>query len=465
VKGRRALVGGGPYRDGMTLLAPVDTARPLLPVVGADMRVPLVGGGQSRVVDLDVAATAPALEVVAAHVAAVLPHLGSVHRGAGWRSTLATAGVEQARRTVARHVGARSDDTVVFTRNTTEALNLLASAVPGSVLVLDIEHHADLLPWQRADGGCTVVRAGTTIAATLDVLAAALAAHRPALLAVTGASNVTGEVLPLERIARLAHAAGARLAVDGAQLVPHRRVDLADAGIDYLAFSGHKAYAPFGVGALVGRADWLDGARPHLAGGGAVASVRLTGSEIGAVWRTGPDRHEAGTPDTIGVLAVARALTELASLDPRAWAAHERDLRDRLVAGLAAVPGVTVLDLFADAVDHVGVVAFLIAGLDARLAALALSAEWGIAVRDGAFCAHPALARLTGGRPALRASFGVGTTRADVAALLGAVAALAAAGPRGRYRSDAGGWHVEADDRPRPGWAAEPADPRACAAS
>lgn len=449
----------------MTSLAPAATALPLLPVVGAGMRVPLVGGGEARVVDLDVAATAPALEAVAAHVAAVLPHLGSVHRGAGWRSTLATAGVEQARRTVAGHLGARSDDVVVFTRNTTEALNLLASAVPGSVLVLDIEHHADLLPWRSASGGCTVVRAGTTLAATLDVLAAALAAHRPALLAVTGASNVTGEVLPVERIARLAHAAGARLAVDGAQLVPHRRVDLADAGVDYLAFSGHKAYAPFGVGALVGRADWLDAARPHLAGGGAVESVRLSGSGLAPVWRTGPDRHEAGTPDTVGVLAVARALTELASLDPDAWTAHERDLRNRLVAGLAAVRGVTVLDLFADSDDHVGVVAFGIEGLDSRLAALALSAEWGIAVRDGGFCAHPALARLTGGRPALRASVGVGTTRADVAALLGAVAALAAAGPRGRYLRDAGEWRLAADDRPRPAWAAEPADARACAAS
>ena len=116
----------------MTLLAGPDLALPLLPVVGSDMRVPLVGGGEARVVDLDIAATAPALAAVAEHVTAVLPHLGSVHRGAGWRSTLATAGVEQARSTVAGFLGARPADAVVFTRNTTEALNLLASAVPGS---------------------------------------------------------------------------------------------------------------------------------------------------------------------------------------------------------------------------------------------------------------------------------------------------------------------------------------------
>ncbi|MDQ1531204.1 MAG: hypothetical protein QOE37_1309, partial [Microbacteriaceae bacterium] len=234
----------------MTTVPALDLAQPLLPVVGAGMRVPLVGGGETRAVDLDLAATAPALTVVAEHVAAVLPFLGSVHRGAGWRSELATTAYEQARRTVAGYLGARPGDSVVFTRNTTEALNLLAGVVPGGVLVLDLEHHANLLPWARSAGGCRVVRGADTLEATLAALESALAEHRPALLAVTGASNVTGEVLPLAPLARLAHAAGARLAVDAAQLVPHRRVDLAGSGVDYLAFSGHKAYAPFGAGAL-----------------------------------------------------------------------------------------------------------------------------------------------------------------------------------------------------------------------
>ena len=124
---------------------------------------------------------------------------------------------------------------------------------------------------------------------------------------MTGASNVTGEVLPIAELAALAHEHGARLAVDAAQLLPHRRVDLAASGIDYLAFSGHKAYAPFGTGALVGRADWLDAAPAHLAGGGAVEAVRLDDVE----WKTGADRHEAGTPNVIGIAALARALDEL----------------------------------------------------------------------------------------------------------------------------------------------------------
>lgn len=425
---------------------------PLLPVVGAGMRVPLVGGGEARGVDLDLAATAPALQAVADHVAAVLPQVGSVHRGAGWRSELATGAYEAARAAVGRAVGARDRDLVVFTRNTTDALNLLAAAVPGPVVVLDVEHHADLLAWRDAPD-LRVVRAGSTLEATLTALDAELAAAPAALLAVTGASNVTGEVLPLRRLATLAHRRGARLAVDGAQLVPHRPVDLAADGVDYLALSGHKAYAPFGAGALVGRADWLDAARPHLAGGGAVDRVTLEGGRPEPRWRTGAARHEGGTPNVLGVIALARALEELAALDPDRWAAHETGLRDRLVAGLAAVPGVTVLRLFPDAPDAVGVVTFTVAGLEARLVALVLAAEWGIAVRDGGFCAHPLLDRLTGGVPAVRASLGLGSTSADVDALLTAVAAVAAHGPRGTYERTADGWRILGDERVRPDWA------------
>jgi selenocysteine lyase/cysteine desulfurase len=437
-----------------------ELALPLLPVVGAGMRVPLVGGGEAQGVDLDLAATAPALQSVADHLAAVLPHLGSVHRGAGWRSELATGAYEAARATVGRVVGARDRDLVVFTRNTTDALNLLASAVPGPVIVLDVEHHADLLPW-RAAPGLRVVPAAATLEETIAALDAELAAAPAALLAVTGASNVTGEVLPLRRLATLAHRRGARLAVDGAQLVPHRPVDLAAEGVDYLALSGHKAYAPYGAGALVGRADWLDAASPHLAGGGAVDRVRIVDGRPEPSWRTGAARHEGGTPNVLGAVALARALEELASLDPERRLAHEAGLRDRLAEGLAAVPGVTVLRLFPDVPDAVGVVTFTVAGLEARLVALALAAEWGIAVRDGGFCAHPLLDRLTGGAPALRASVGVGSSAADVDALLTAVADLAAHGPRGVYQHSRDGWRIVGDERLRPAWAV-PAEGGGC---
>lgn len=285
---------------------------PLLPVVGGDLDVPLVGGGRTRHVNLDYAASAPSLTTVADEVTRLLPYSASVHRGAGFASQVCTAVYEDARAQVARFLGARPDDTVIFTRNTTDAVNLLARAVahlpdgPGRVVVLDLEHHANLLPWSPAHRVVVPVR--PTLAETLDALADALRAEPTALVAVTGASNVTGERLPLADVVRLARAQGARVFVDAAQLAPHRRIDLAALGVDYLALSGHKLYAPFGAGALVGRADWLRLAPPYLAGGGAVRDVSLPSSAAGpagaadgaapspeVTWADVPARHEAGT--------------------------------------------------------------------------------------------------------------------------------------------------------------------------
>ena len=184
------------------LLCPPATTvgvRPLLPVVGASTQVPLVPGGSARYVDLDSAASSRALESVAARVTEALPLYSSVHRGAGHLSQVSTAAYESARDTVARFVGARADDVCVLVRNTTDALNLLAGCVPGAVLVLDVEHNADLLPWQQ-HGPLTVLTAAATVPATLDALAEELSATPYALVAVTGASNVTGESLPLEQV-------------------------------------------------------------------------------------------------------------------------------------------------------------------------------------------------------------------------------------------------------------------------
>jgi selenocysteine lyase/cysteine desulfurase len=429
--------------------ATVTAACPLLPVVGGDLQVPLVDGSSTRYVNLDYAASAPALTSVAAHVTEVLPLYASVHRGAGYASQVSTAAYEHARRVVGDFVGARQDDLVIFTRNTTDSLNLLASVVPGETVVLDIEHHANLLPW--VSDSARIVKAGDTIEETLRRVDAELGSHRAALLAVTGASNVTGETLPLRRLATIAHRHGTRLAVDGAQLVPHRRVGVAFDGVDYLAFSGHKTYAPFGAGVLVGRRDWLDRGEPYLRGGGAVDTVTLDS----ASWRTGPARHEGGSPNVVGVVALAKAIRELAALDPAAWAEHEGALHHRLVTGLESVPEVRIHRLFADAEDTVGVVSFSVEGLDGHELATVLSAEWGIGVRDGRFCAHPLLERLGVDGPALRASFGVGTTIADVDALLTALRSVIADGPRWTYAVVDGQFVATNDHRPRPEWAPE----------
>lgn len=253
-----------------------DISEPL-PVLGRDVTVPLVTGGEVTYAALDYAASAPALQRVWDDVAAYAPYYGSVHRGAGYLSQLSTDLFENARRTVTEFLDCRADDQLIFTRSTTDSLNLLAAALPDGcqVFVFETEHHASLLPWQHAQ--VTYLDAPRTPQQAVATLREALAARDlqgPALVCVTGASNVTGELWPVRELAAAAHAHGARIVLDAAQLAPHHPVSVRDLDVDWVAFSGHKLYAPFGSGVLAGRADWLRAADPYLAGGG--ASRRVT---------------------------------------------------------------------------------------------------------------------------------------------------------------------------------------------
>ncbi|MEJ3654702.1 aminotransferase class V-fold PLP-dependent enzyme [Actinomycetes bacterium KLBMP 9759] len=426
-----------------TSFAPITTLLPR--VVGAELPVPLVTGGTVGYANLDLAASAPALEDVAAHVTALLPYYSSVHRGAGYASQVCTSVLESARATVGGFVGAGPDDVVVFTRNTTDALNLLAACVPafGQVLCLDVEHHANLLPWRR--GRHRVLSAAATVEETIAELDSALRATPTTLLAITGASNVTGEVLPIARIVEIAHAAGARVVLDAAQLAPHRCIDIAALGVDYVALSGHKLYAPYGAGALIGRRDWLDAAQPYLAGGGAVREVATGGVPA---WAGAPHRHEAGTPNVLGAAALAQACRTLAPVLAEAGPEHERGLLERLRDGLDGIPGVRTLRIWPDSTDRVAVLSFTVADRPAGYVAAYLSAEHGIGVRDGRFCAHPLLARLNpGSGEALRASIGVGTTAEHVDRLVEALRALVTAGARWTYAPVDGRWAPTPDPR------------------
>jgi selenocysteine lyase/cysteine desulfurase len=241
--------------------------------------------------------------------------------------------------------------------------------------------------------------------------------------------------------------------VDAAQLAPHRPIDLAALGADYLALSGHKLYAPFGAGALVGRPDWLDAAHPYLDGGGAVRHVSIDD----VTWLTGPARHEAGTPNLLGIAALAAACNCLAGVGMDNVACHEARLLDRLLDGLNDLPAATVYSIWPPGHDRVGVVSFNIEGFaHAKLAAV-LSGEYGIGLRDGSFCAHPLVDQLTGrdrqSGGAVRASIGVGSSIDDVDRLLDALRQIITEGPAWCYRLVAGQYVPDPDTRPRPRFA------------
>ena len=422
-----------------------------LPVVGADLTVPLVTGETRRYVNLDGAATAPCLTAVQDAVLALLPWYSSVHRGAGFASTVTTEVLAAARETVARFVRARTDDTVVFTKNTTDALNLLAGALPRDTTVITFasEHHANLLPWRTGRHVHLLVPRSPEDALARAEMAFRAERSRHRLLAVTGASNVTGELWPIAELTALAHRHGARIAIDAAQLAPHRSIDVTALDADYVALSGHKMYAPFGGGALVGRSDWLDEARPYLAGGGAVRRVTLADVE----WTDGAARHEAGTPNVVGAAALAAACRVLTRVGMANITRHEEVLLDIATRALSGFPGVKILSMWGPRSARVGILAFNFEGWDPGALAAALSAEHGVGVRAGAFCAHPLLDALVGQgrRPAaVRASFGVGTTEDDIERLVAALWQLHKRGPQWNYRIDHGQYVPDPDVRPRP---------------
>ncbi|MFF3494983.1 aminotransferase class V-fold PLP-dependent enzyme [Streptomyces sp. NPDC002795] len=437
-----------------------ETIAPLA-VLGRDVTVPLVTGGEVTYAALDYAASAPALQRVWDDVAAYAPYYGSVHRGAGYLSQLSTDLFENSRVAVAEFLGCREDDQVVFTRSTTDSLNLLAAALPADceVFVFETEHHASLLPWR--DARVTYLNAPRTPGEAVATLERALAdrdPYGPALVCVTGASNVTGELWPVRELAAAAHAHGARIVLDAAQLAPHHPVSVQELDVDWVAFSGHKLYAPFGSGVLAGRSDWLTRAEPYLAGGGASKKVaRRADGGVDVEWHATAARHEAGSPNVIGVYSIASACKALTEAGFDQLVAREQHLIREVQEGLAEVPEVKVLSLFGDDAPRVGVLSFVVDGWNSSHFAAALSAEYGIGVRDGLFCAHPLVRTLLGSDPqqqgecgapeaapgekslnAIRVSFGAGTPDEHVERFVSAVKELVREGARWNYRTEDG---------------------------
>lgn len=373
--------------------------RPVMPdwrrlVAGVDSSIPLPDGSRVTSVNFDNSATTPPFWSVLQELQNFISVYASVHRGAGYKSQVSSDFYERARKTVAGfvHADLRSQ-TVIFVKNTTEAINKLSYRLFDStkkpvVLSSEMEHHSNDLPWRKH--GVDYIAVDGTGRLCLDDLKRKLEKYRGAvkLVAVTGASNVTGYINPVNYIAEVAHGYGAKILIDGAQMVPHFPIDMKPAGspqhIDFLAFSAHKMYAPFGTGVLIGPKKAFDVGTPEYVGGGTVKSV--TREKV--VWNSPPCKEEAGTPNLTGVVALVFAIETIRTLGLANIHRYESSLSEYALAGLRNVPGVQLYFKEKPSDPRLGIIPFNLAGVPHSLLARILSDEAGIAVRNGCFCAQ-----------------------------------------------------------------------------
>ena len=348
----------------------------------------------------------------------------NVHRGAYRLSEVATDAFEAARGAVARFINAPGAREVVFTRNSTEAINLVAHSwgrgvmrPDQAVLISELEHHANIVPWQmlRDERGNPLRVCRVTDAGELDMedLAAKLADGKVGLVALAHMSNVLGTVTPVERVVALAHAHGAKVLLDGSQAVVHRRVDVAAIGCDFYCFTGHKLYGPTGIGVLWGKLEHLDRMPPFLGGGDMIESVSFEKS----TWAKPPARFEAGTPAIIEAVGLHAAIDYVNAIGMPAIEAHERALVDHAMRKLSEVPGLTLLGR---AQDRGGVFAFALDNAHPHDLSTLLDRA-GICIRAGRHCAEPLHTRFGLEQGTARASFGLYTTPEEVDYLAGAL--------------------------------------------
>lgn len=348
----------------------------------------------------------------------------NVHRGAYRLSEVATDSYEAARGAVARFINAPDVREVVFTRNSTEAINLVAHSwgrgvmrPDQAVLISELEHHANIVPWQmlRDERGNPLRVCRVTDSGELDMedLAAKLADGKVGLVALAHMSNVLGTVTPVERVVALARAHGAKVLLDGSQAVVHRRVDVAAIGCDFYCFTGHKLYGPTGIGVLWAKLEHLDRMPPFLGGGDMIESVSFEKS----TWAKPPARFEAGTPAIIEAVGLHAAIDYVNAIGMPAIEAHERALVDHAMRRLSDVPGLTLLGR---AQDRGGVFAFSLDNAHPHDLSTLLDRA-GICIRAGRHCAEPLHTRFGVEQGTARASFGLYTTPEEVDYLAGAL--------------------------------------------
>jgi selenocysteine lyase/cysteine desulfurase len=359
-------------------------------IKGINLKVPLTRKKRRRYIHFDNAASTPALESVLNDLGEFLEWYSGVHRGTGHKSMLSSRAYDESHGIIGQFLNADPErDSVIIVNNTTEAINKLSHCLqlkPSDVVISsDMEHHSNDLPW-RGKAVVEYVRVDKDGMLDLEHLAAILKRSWPRvrLLTICGASNVTGHVNDIHRLAEMAHEYGARIMVDGAQLIPHCSFDMkahTDPGhIDFVAFSGHKIFAPYGAGALIGPREVFAGSPPHFTGGGTVKVVM----KKRVYWADPPDRDEAGSPNVSGTYALARTLAYLKQLGMDKLQEHEEGLTRYLLEQMTRLDGVTVYGR----AQRIGVVSFNINGLPHALVGAILCYEAGIGTRTGCFCAQ-----------------------------------------------------------------------------
>lgn len=346
----------------------------------------------------------------------------NVHRGVHQLSVEASQAFETARADMAAWLNATSANEVVWTRGTTEAINLVANSYlrsrlkPGDeILITHMEHHANIVPWQMlcAELGAELKVAPITELGELQLDAfEAMLSPRTRLVGMVQVSNALGTINPIAKVAALTQGAGVPLLVDGTQALPHQRVDVQALGCDFYCFSGHKMFGPTGIGGLWARAELLAEMPPWQGGGEMIERVSFEGNQ----YAEPPHRFEAGTPNIAGVIGLGEAVRWLSQLDFEALSVHEKDLLDYATDQLSAIAGLRIIG---QAADKVALVSFVIDGLHANDLGTLVD-HYGVAVRTGHHCAMPAMA-FFGVAATARASFAAYNTRAEIDTLVDAI--------------------------------------------
>jgi len=369
-------------------------------ILGVNKKVPLISGKIVTSINFDNAATTPPFKSVMEDVVNFAPWYSSIHRGEGYKSQLSTKLYEDSRNIVLKFVNADFNNTVIYVKNSTEAFNKLSNLLcnpykKSVILTTDMEHHSNDLPW-RNNFIIDYISVDSDGKLSLDDLEAKLNKYNDyvKLVTISGASNITGYKNSIYDVAKLVHKFGSKLLVDGAQLIPHAPFIMnnenSEYNIDFLIFSAHKMYSPFGIGVLIGPKSILDKCEPDEVGGGTVDIV----THDFIKWNESPERHEAGSPNVIGSVALASAIKSLTKIGMNNVERIENNLTAYAVSKIKNIPNLRIYCDTSKGVDRVSIIPFNICGIDHALVAKILSYEWGISVRSGCFCAQPYVVKL-----------------------------------------------------------------------